>query len=86
MPGIVVGVDGSAHSRKALAWALTEAALRGTPLTVMAVRPDSGSLRCAWSRMRCITRLAASGSSSDRPEAIVRTAPTRSVPRICLST
>ena len=44
MPGIVVGVDGSAHSRKALAWALTEAALRGTPLTVMAVSPVAASI------------------------------------------
>ncbi len=44
MPGIVVGVDGSAHSRKALDWALTEAALRGTTLTVMAVSPVAASI------------------------------------------
>ncbi len=44
MPGIVVGVDGSAHSRKALEWAFTEAALRGTPLTVMAVSPVAASI------------------------------------------
>jgi nucleotide-binding universal stress UspA family protein len=44
MPGIVVGVDGSAHSRKALDWALTEAALRGAPLTVMAVSPVAASI------------------------------------------
>jgi nucleotide-binding universal stress UspA family protein len=37
MPGIVVGVDGSDHSRKALEWAVREAGLRGKPLTVLAV-------------------------------------------------
>jgi len=39
MPGIVVGVDGSDHSRAALTWALREAAQRHLPLTVMTVRP-----------------------------------------------
>ncbi len=39
MSGIVVGVDGSDHSRLALGWALREAAQRGLPLTVMSVRP-----------------------------------------------
>src|SRR5579859_5813410 len=37
MPGIIVGVDGSTHSRRALEWAMKEAALRETPLTVMTV-------------------------------------------------
>jgi nucleotide-binding universal stress UspA family protein len=37
MPGIVVGVDGSGHSQRALEWAMKEAALRDTPLTVMTV-------------------------------------------------
>ncbi len=37
MPGIVVGVDGSGHSRRALEWALKEAALRQAPLTVLTV-------------------------------------------------
>jgi nucleotide-binding universal stress UspA family protein len=37
MPGIVVGIDGSVHSRRALEWAISEAALRGTPLTVLTV-------------------------------------------------
>jgi nucleotide-binding universal stress UspA family protein len=37
MPGIVVGIDGSARSRHALKWAMSEAALRGTPLTVLTV-------------------------------------------------
>ena len=39
MAGIVVGVDGSPHSEKALDWALKEAALRQAPLTVLAVVP-----------------------------------------------
>jgi len=37
MPGIVVGIDGSVHSRHALEWAISEAVLRGTPLTVLTV-------------------------------------------------
>ena len=44
MPGIVVGVDGSPHSRKALEWALAEGALRKAPLTVVAVAPISASI------------------------------------------
>lgn len=44
MPGIVVGVDGSDHSRKALEWALDESALRRAPLTVIAVSPVSASI------------------------------------------
>jgi nucleotide-binding universal stress UspA family protein len=39
MSGIFVGVDGSDHSRLALAWALREAAQRRMPLTVVSVRP-----------------------------------------------
>ena len=38
MPGIIVGIDGSAHSRHALEWAVKEAAIRRTPLTVLAVQ------------------------------------------------
>jgi nucleotide-binding universal stress UspA family protein len=37
MPGIIVGVDGSTHSQRALEWAMKEAALRETPLTVVTV-------------------------------------------------
>jgi nucleotide-binding universal stress UspA family protein len=37
MPGIVVGVDGSGHSRKALERAANEAAAHGAPLTVLTV-------------------------------------------------
>lgn len=37
MPGIIVGIDGSDHSRRALRWAVREAALRQAPLTVLTV-------------------------------------------------
>jgi nucleotide-binding universal stress UspA family protein len=37
MPGIVVGVDGSGHSQRALEWAINEAAIRHTPLTIVTV-------------------------------------------------
>jgi nucleotide-binding universal stress UspA family protein len=38
MPGILVGIDGSAHSQLALEWAAKEAALRHTTLTVLTVQ------------------------------------------------
>jgi len=37
MPGIIVGIDGSTHSRQALEWAVNEAAARHAPLTVLTV-------------------------------------------------
>jgi nucleotide-binding universal stress UspA family protein len=37
MPGIIVGVDGSGHSQRALEWAAREAALRHTALNVVVV-------------------------------------------------
>jgi nucleotide-binding universal stress UspA family protein len=37
MSGIVVGVDGSGHSQRALEWAMKEAAVRQVPLTVLTV-------------------------------------------------
>jgi nucleotide-binding universal stress UspA family protein len=37
MSGIVVGIDGSGHSQRALEWAMREAALRQLPLTVVTV-------------------------------------------------
>lgn len=40
MSGIVVGVDGSDHSRRALIWAMRQAAQQHEPLTVLAVRPE----------------------------------------------
>jgi nucleotide-binding universal stress UspA family protein len=37
VPGIVVGLDGSPNSERALEWAVTHAAALGTSLTVLAV-------------------------------------------------
>jgi nucleotide-binding universal stress UspA family protein len=37
MPGIVVGVDGSGHSQRALEWAINEAVVRHAPLTIVTV-------------------------------------------------
>jgi nucleotide-binding universal stress UspA family protein len=44
MPGITVGIDGSAHSARALEWAIKEAAVRHAPVTVLTVHavPMSG--------------------------------------------
>jgi nucleotide-binding universal stress UspA family protein len=39
MPGILVGIDGSGHSERALDWAMREAAMRQVPLTVLSVHP-----------------------------------------------
>jgi nucleotide-binding universal stress UspA family protein len=39
MSGVLVGVDGSDHSRRALSWAMREAAHHHVPLTVMTVHP-----------------------------------------------
>ena len=39
MTGIIVGIDGSDHSRRALEWAVKEAAIRHAPLTVLVVQP-----------------------------------------------
>jgi nucleotide-binding universal stress UspA family protein len=44
MSGIVVGVDGSDHSRNALDWAIAESAIRQVPLTVFAVSPVAASI------------------------------------------
>ena len=45
MPGILVGLDGSDHSNKALDWAVKHAALEHTSLTVLAVHEVAAS---AW--------------------------------------
>ena len=39
MSGITVGIDGSAHSCRALEWALNEAAVRHAPVTVLTIHP-----------------------------------------------
>jgi nucleotide-binding universal stress UspA family protein len=46
MPGIVVGVDGSANARYALEWAVEEAAIKNQPLTVLTVNEVAASF---WS-------------------------------------
>ena len=43
MPGIVVGVDGSANARYALEWAVSEAAVKNAPLTVLTVNEVAAS-------------------------------------------
>jgi nucleotide-binding universal stress UspA family protein len=43
MPGIVVGLDGSANAKSALEWAVGEAATRSAPLTVLTVHEISHS-------------------------------------------
>lgn len=43
MPRIVVGVDESVHSHRALDWAVREAAMRRTDLTVLTVIPAMAS-------------------------------------------
>ncbi len=43
MSGIVVGVDGSGSSHEALIWAMREAAIRKTQLTVLAVHEVAAS-------------------------------------------
>jgi len=40
MSGIIVGVDGSEHSRRALVWAMREAVQHHVPLTVITVHPN----------------------------------------------
>jgi nucleotide-binding universal stress UspA family protein len=37
MPGIIVGVDGSHYSQRALEWGMNEAAIRHVPITVVTV-------------------------------------------------
>jgi len=52
MPGIVVGVDGSGHSRPVLEWAMREAALRQSPLTVLTVHEVAGT---QWTGMPIVS-------------------------------
>jgi nucleotide-binding universal stress UspA family protein len=43
MSGIVVGIDGSHNSDHALHWAMAEAAVRKSPLTVLTINPALAS-------------------------------------------
>jgi nucleotide-binding universal stress UspA family protein len=70
MPGILVGVDGSDHSRRALEWAMREAAHHGVPLTVMTVHP--GPVRPATQIYWDIPNLPEDSHNLDRIGAAVR--------------
>jgi len=88
MPGIIVGVDGSGHSQRALGWAVREAAIRHAPLTVLTVHeavaryyrgtamdPDA-PVRTAEARKAAEdeTDKALAGLEGSRPESVVVTA------------
>ncbi|MFD9244646.1 universal stress protein [Streptomyces sp. NPDC059556] len=62
-PPVVVGVDGSEHSLRALAWALSAAEHLETPLVVAHVRSDALQLGAA--------RIASLGPSPELPDAVM---------------
>ncbi|WP_435972765.1 universal stress protein [Streptomyces sp. Qhu_M48] len=62
-PPVVVGVDGSEHSLRALEWALSAAEHLGSPLVVAHVRSDALQLGAA--------RIASLGGSPEIPDAVV---------------
>jgi nucleotide-binding universal stress UspA family protein len=70
MPGILVGVDGSDQSRRALAWAMHEAIQHKIPLTVMNVRP--GLVRPATHIYWNMPTLPEGGLSPDQERAAVQ--------------
>jgi nucleotide-binding universal stress UspA family protein len=85
MPGIVVGIDGSPNSQRALDWAMKEAAVQHAPLTVIALHEV---MKSSWTgspvtfpadmplleKLRQsadeLTQKAASGLGSDRPASV----------------
>ena len=70
MPGILVGVDGSDHSRRALAWAMHQAVQRKIPLTVMNVHP--GPVRPATHVYWNMPTLPDGGLSPEQTRAVVQ--------------
>ena len=83
VPGIIVGVDGSSHSRRALRWALSEAAARHAPLTVLSVR-DERAVSCttgdltqdqAAEEVRALVDHAVSSQSGPAPPVTVQVVP-----------
>ncbi|MHA4773411.1 universal stress protein [Streptomyces sp. MSC1_001] len=62
-PPVVVGVDGSDHSLRALEWALSAAEHLGSPLVVAHVRSDALQLGAA--------RIASLGPSPELPDTVV---------------
>ena len=67
MPGILVGIDGSDHSERALEWAMKEAALRSQPLRVVTVQSVAEPARAA--AQEAIDKVLA-GLSGPRPESV----------------
>ncbi|MGH3224588.1 MAG: universal stress protein [Streptosporangiaceae bacterium] len=84
MPGILVGVDGSGHSQRALEWAMKEAAIRHAPLTVLTVHqavrgffsgtadyPDDAALtQKAREAVQAETDKVLAGIGESRPESV----------------
>ena len=85
MSGIVVGVDGSPNSGRALSWAMSEAAKVHAPLTVLAVSEamrsfwtgnpdplalDSDKLDKTWAAAEELTQKVASGLGDARPTSV----------------
>ncbi|MGW8360468.1 universal stress protein [Streptomyces wedmorensis] len=63
-PPVVVGVDGSEHSLRALEWALGAAESLGTPLVVAHVRSDALQLGAA--------RIASLGTDPELPDTVLK--------------
>src|SRR5512146_1289211 len=73
MSGIIVGVDGSGHSQRALEWAMHEAAIRHVPLTVLTVHEAiRGYLSGAavFPDDQALTEEALAGLTGPRPESV----------------
>lgn len=69
MPGIIVGIDGSGHSRRALEWAMNEAALRHVPLTVITVHEVALADRARYLAQDEADKVLA-GLAGPRPESV----------------
>jgi nucleotide-binding universal stress UspA family protein len=72
MPGIIVGVDGSDHSHRALLWAMQEAARHHAPLTVMTVCPSPA--RPATATFWGLPTLPDAGFDAERARRVVQDA------------
>lgn len=73
MSGIVVGIDGSANARSALAWAISEAAAHRAPLTVLTVH-DEYRLAAAKAEAAELAEKAAAELGDAKPASITVTA------------
>ena len=69
MPGIIVGIDGSGHSQRALEWAMNEAALRHVPLTVITVHEVALADRARYLAQDEADKVLA-GLAGPRPESV----------------